>query len=448
MELEEKIASTIKKYKLIEPGETVICALSGGPDSVTMTHVLNRLKGRLNFNVVAAHLNHMLRGDESERDERFVRDFCKDLGIKLFVERRNIGRISGGRNVEAVARRERYRFLEEIRKRERADRIAVGHTSSDLVETVIFNLVKGTGLKGIRGFLPRRGNVIRPLFEVSRREVEDYLMERDIPFQLDSSNLERSISRNLIRLDVVPVLRRINPNLEETFLKSCENLREVEDFVKRYINDALSLFTFSDDGFSVKLEALRRLHPFILKSSIQEAFRRVSSESLSSAKLREIERIVNEREFKRVDLKGGFSAVSDQLYLRVGKLKRLEPFSFRVERLPSEVKTPSGTFELFLSDVKLEGEDTFCFPEDYARRGILIRRREPGDWIRLRSGRRKLKRVLIDLKIPKTERDRLIAVATGDGEILWIPNVLKAYIIREGKRFICVRFKGGTENAD
>ncbi len=112
------------------------------------------------------------------------------------------------------------------------------------------------------------------------------------------------------------------------------------------------------------------------------------------------------------------------------------------------MKTPSGTFELFLSDVKLEGEDTFCFPEDYARRGILIRRREPGDWIRLRSGRRKLKRVLIDLKIPKTERDRLIAVATGDGEILWIPNVLKAYIIREGKRFICVRFKGGTENAD
>ncbi|RUM88872.1 MAG: tRNA lysidine(34) synthetase TilS, partial [Thermovibrio sp.] len=240
-----KVLKTVTKYSLLPKNSKVLVALSGGPDSVSLLHVLLELRRELSIEVAAAHINHMLRGEESERDEEFVRKLCKEWKVKLFVEKVNVPEISKGRNVEAVARGERYRKLKEILRKWEGDLVALGHTASDLTETVILNLTKGSGLKGLRGFLPKRDVFVRPLFEVTREDVEEYVKERELPFVIDSSNLEKKFERNLIRIDVIPVLKRINPSLEESILRETEILRSAEEFiefevekvVKRYLTE-------------------------------------------------------------------------------------------------------------------------------------------------------------------------------------------------------------------
>jgi tRNA(Ile)-lysidine synthase len=171
--LRDKVLKTIDKFSLIPKGSKVLVALSGGPDSVTLLYLLNQLKDRLSVEVAAVHVNHMLRGEESERDEQCVRELCRSWNVPLFVERVNIPEISNGKNVEAIARRERYKRFKEVLKKWKGDLIALGHTASDLTETVLLNLTRGTGLKGLRGFLPKRDVFIRPLFEIKREEVEN-----------------------------------------------------------------------------------------------------------------------------------------------------------------------------------------------------------------------------------------------------------------------------------
>ncbi len=445
MKIENKVIATIRKYDLLNPGDKVICALSGGPDSVAMTSILNSLKEKLKISIVAAHLNHMLRGKESDEDEQFVKDFCKKLNVKIITEKLDIKKMSKGKNIEAVAREERYKFLEKVRLQENAQAIAVGHTSSDLVETIIFNLVKGSGIKGLRGFLPRRGKVIRPLFELERTEIENFLEERNIPYRLDSSNLCKNLSRNLIRIEVIPELKKINPNLERTLLSSSETLRELEDFVNSNVKEVLRKATLSQNSFSIGLDVTRKLHPFILKSMIQEAFFQLTGEILSSRKLKDVARIVEKAEFKAIDLKGGFVAYSDQKTLTIKKKGKVLSYYKKLKSLPEVIETPLGIFEFFQSDVKLEEEDTFCFPKDYLKKGIEVRNRREGDRIKLKSGTKSIKKLFIDRKIPKLERDVIPLVATTEGEVLWIPNVAKAYIINDSTgKFICVRFKSGT----
>ncbi len=445
MKIENKVIVTIRKYDLLNPGDKVICALSGGPDSVAMTSILNSLKEKLKISIVAAHLNHMLRGKESDEDEQFVKDFCKKLNVKIITEKLDIKKMSKGKNIEAVAREERYKFLEKVRLQENAQAIAVGHTSSDLVETIIFNLVKGSGIKGLRGFLPRKGKVIRPLFEIGRTEIENFLEERNIPYRLDSSNLCKNLSRNLIRIEVIPELKKINPNLERTLLSSSETLRELEDFVNSNVEEVLRKATLSQNSFSIGLDVARKLHPFILKSMIQEVFFQLTGEILSSRKLKDVARIVEKAEFKAIDLKGGFVAYSDQKTLTIKKKGKVLSYCKKLKTLPEVIETPLGIFEFFQSDVKLEEEDTFCFPKDYLKKGIEVRNRREGDRIKLKSGTKSIKKLFIDRKIPKLERDVIPLVATTEGEVLWIPNVAKAYIISDSTgKFICVRFKSGT----
>jgi len=449
MKIENKVTETIKKFNLLNPGYKVICALSGGPDSIAMTSILNSLKDELQIEVVAAHLNHMLRGKESEEDELFVKEFCKDLRIKLLIERRDIKEISRGKNIEAVARKERYEFLEKIRKQESANVIAVGHTMSDLAETVIFNLIKGAGIKGLRGFLPKRGNIIRPLFEVSRTEIENFLEEEGLSYRLDSSNLWKDFSRNLIRIDVIPALKRINPNLEKTILNNCETLRELESFIENTVNGILEKAKLSENTFSIDIQTARELHPFILKTLIQEAFARLTGEYISSKKLKSIERIVREKEFKRIDLKKGFTAYSDQLTLTIKKEEEQQTLYKALESVPENIVTPEGTFEFFFSDVKLEREDIFCFPEKFLKEGIEVRYRKEGDKVKLKCGTKSLKKVFIDMKIPKLRRDTIPIIATKTGDVLWVPGVIKAYIISsKSDKFICVRFRSGTKGTD
>lgn len=220
------VETFIREQDLIPPGSTVLCAVSGGADSVTMLHILYRLRDKLNFTLAAAHYNHNLRGAESDRDQRFVEQF-----VRLCCgEHRRIdgtvlpavplysgsGDVAGqarlrGAGIEETARDMRYTFLRQAAKEAGADRIATAHTASDNVETILFHLARGSGLRGLGGILPKREEIIRPLLTTTRQQVEDYLRGQCLPHMEDSSNANDDYTRNRIRHQVLPVLEGVSP---------------------------------------------------------------------------------------------------------------------------------------------------------------------------------------------------------------------------------------------
>ena len=203
-----KLLKFIRQEDLVQPGDTVICAVSGGADSVAMLFAFYLLKQKLGINLEAAHFNHHLRGEESDRDERFVRDLCDRYDIALHV---GGGRVTAGKKgLEAAARDARYAFLKTLN-----GKVATAHTADDNAETVLMRLIRGTGLKGLGGIMPVQGNIIRPMLSITRREVEDFLSEWCLSHIEDSSNQSDAFLRNRIRHHVMPLLYQENPKIDK-----------------------------------------------------------------------------------------------------------------------------------------------------------------------------------------------------------------------------------------
>lgn len=199
-----------RRYELLEPGDTVYCAVSGGPDSMALLWGLYLLREQMGITLRAAHFNHNLRGAESDRDEAFVRDFCARYDIPLAVASKQV--LPGDKGLEAAAREARYGFFDTL-----PGKLATAHTANDNAETVLLHLVRGTGLKGLGGIAPVRGRIIRPMLTVTRRQVRDFLAENYIPFVEDSSNETDAFLRNRLRHGVMPLLEGKIPGLRKIY---------------------------------------------------------------------------------------------------------------------------------------------------------------------------------------------------------------------------------------
>lgn len=222
----EKVKGAIARYDMLREGERVAVALSGGADSVSLLLALNELK----YGVFAVHVNHNLRGDESLRDQHFCEELCKSLGIPIFVESVDVLSYCAENkcSIELGARELRY---EVIKRRADGCKIATAHTLSDALETTLFNLTRGCGVKGLCGIPPKRGEIIRPLIDCSRAEIEEYLRKKEQEYVTDSTNLEADCSRNIIRLNVVTELEKINSGLIKTFFGTLEALRSADEYI-------------------------------------------------------------------------------------------------------------------------------------------------------------------------------------------------------------------------
>jgi tRNA(Ile)-lysidine synthase len=237
-----KVITLQRKVKLIPPSSAILVAFSGGIDSSSLAVALQKLKEPLKMKRLALlHINHLLRGEESYRDENFARSFAQKYSLGLFVERVDVPSLAKkrGGNIEAVAREERYRLFEEVRKREGFDIVATAHHLGDLVETIILWLTRGTGLEGLLGFEPMEGNIIRPFYLATRQEIEDFAKKQTIEWVEDSTNYDLSLARNRIRHRVVPELKAINPNLEESVLRMREILKEENELLEKLVQTAL-----------------------------------------------------------------------------------------------------------------------------------------------------------------------------------------------------------------
>lgn len=228
------VLDTIKEYNMIKNGDRVIVALSGGADSVCLLHILNSLKREsLNFTLEAVHINHCIRGKESDGDESFCEKLCQSINIPLKIFRVDIPKLTklSGKSTEETARDVRYEKFAEVAGE--SGKIATAHTLSDNAETVIFNMIRGTGLKGLCGIPPVRGNIIRPLINITRQQVEDYLASISQSFKTDSTNLSDDYSRNKIRHKIIPVMEQINSGFFKSFSNCQKALKEENSFLQQ-----------------------------------------------------------------------------------------------------------------------------------------------------------------------------------------------------------------------
>lgn len=262
--MKNKILTYINKENLLKRGEKVIVTCSGGADSIFLLHILNKL----GFECVVAHCNFHLRGEESDRDENFVSEFCKNEGITLLVEHFDTKQFAAENklSIEMAARELRYNWFEKVRAEYNAGAIAVAHHSDDSIETILLNLLRGTGLKGICGIRPKNGYIVRPLLCVNRKEIEEYLTEQCIGYITDSTNLENEYTRNKIRNIVMPILREINPQIDSVMLSNAENFAAAETIYKGVIEKGKSsAVTITDDSYIVDLKVVNKFaEPFTL----------------------------------------------------------------------------------------------------------------------------------------------------------------------------------------
>ena len=240
--LEEKVLKTIKKYELIENGDNIVVGVSGGPDSMTLLNVLINIKKNknLNFNIVVAHVNHMLR-DEADEETQYVQEFCKMNNIECFVKKEDVRKLAKDNKIgtEEAGRNLRYAFFEEVASKYNNVKIATAHNANDNAETVLMNIIRGTGTSGLKGIEPKRDNkYIRPILECSRKEIEEYCKDNSIAAKIDKSNLENIYTRNKTRNLLIPYIEdNFNPNIISSLNRLSELAQLENEFIDKIVEE-------------------------------------------------------------------------------------------------------------------------------------------------------------------------------------------------------------------
>ena len=228
----EKVKSIIKKYNLINEEDKVLIGVSGGPDSITLLNTLYKL----GYNICTAHINHGIR-ENADNDEKFVREFCEERNIPCFVKRVKLKEIESDMTLEELGRKIRYDFFDEIMKQENCTKIATAHNANDNAETVLMNIVRGTGMSGLKGIEISRGNIIRPLLEVTRKEIEEYCEKENLNPCHDESNDEAIYTRNKIRLELIPYIENnINSNVVNNINRMSEIISDEEEYINKQVD--------------------------------------------------------------------------------------------------------------------------------------------------------------------------------------------------------------------
>lgn len=425
--MESKILAWCREQRLFEPGAEVCCAVSGGADSTAMLVCLLALRGELKITVRAAHYNHRLRGAESDRDEAFVRSLCERLGVPLTVSGGDVAARARetGESVEEAARKLRYAFLEGL-----GCTVATAHNADDNAETVLLNLVRGTALRGLCGIPPKRGPVVRPMLCVTRREIEGYLLEKQLPHVEDSTNAEPDALRNRLRLEVLPLLRRENPSLSGTLLRGSLLLRQDEDYLERLAHEALAAAR-QDGGWSCA--ALLAQPEAVRTRAVRAMLAQIAAPKLTFAHIRAVDALLaSENPSAEVSLPGGWTA--RRQYGLLTLIRRAKAPGWTPVRL-----TVDGVTELPALGLRISCSRIACLeknpqnqnsPSTFVCRCDMIdkipelwaRPRASQDALRLPGGRRTLKRLMIDRKIPAAQRG-LLPVIVDEAGILGVCGI-------------------------
>ena len=258
--MKNKILETIKKYNMIENGEKVVLAVSGGPDSICMLDILNDIKNDedidINFEIVVAHVNHMIR-KEAEEDEKYVKKYCQEKQIEFYSKSIDVQKMANNNKIgiEEAGRNVRYDFFDEILERTNAQKIAIAHNKNDNVETVLMHIIRGSGINGLKGIEPKRGKYIRPLIECERNEIEEYCAQKNLQPRIDKTNFENEYTRNKVRNLLIPYIQKeFNPNLIKTIDRLSNLVAEEENYMDRQVEKAYKEMLISEKEKEIQLD--------------------------------------------------------------------------------------------------------------------------------------------------------------------------------------------------
>ena len=376
----------LRQYDMIRPKDRIYCAVSGGADSMALLWALYLLKEEWELDLSAAHFNHHLRGEESDRDEAFVRDFCAGYGIPLHVGSAQV--VAGEKGLEAAAREARYAFLQAL-----PGKIATAHTADDNAETVLMHLIRGTGLKGLGGITPQRGNLIRPMLYVTRAEVEALLEEYAVDYIHDSSNSTDAFLRNRLRHHVMPLLKAENPKLSQNLSAMALRLREDEQALATLAQLAQPDVTM-----------LRTMAPAIRARALESFLKANGVREPEAVHLRLLESLVfSDNPSARANFPGGITIGRNYETLEVIPESEGVKLDFTCSPAEEIINTP----------------DVFTV---VPVGNVYVRSRQTGDRIRLPGGTRTVKKLFIDRKIPAARRD-CVPILCDDAGILGIPGI-------------------------
>lgn len=413
--MNHKFQKTLVDYGMLSCGENVVVALSGGADSVALLHALNSIKEKYGFTLYACHLNHMIRGDEAQRDEDFVRNLCEELGVELFVRKEDVVKKAAEEKIslELCGRNLRYEFFSELSQKLCA-KVATAHTASDNIETVLFNIARGTSVTGLCGIRPKRDYIIRPLIECSREEIEAYCDKNCLSYVTDSTNLTDDYTRNNIRHNAVPTLSQVNPDLTLSVSRMCSDMSDIKSFLDKYCEKEIKK---CETEFGYSCEKLLKLDTAILTNSLYI----IAKNSGADITHRHIDLIIEKmKDGGCVDLMCNMRAVCKQGILRI--------INSEIQEVCVQTRFIESGYFKYISKEEIKNINkkllNNCINCDIITSDTLVRTKKEGDTFTLsnRGVTKTLKKLFNELKIPAEKRSSLLVVANCS-DVLWVEGI-------------------------
>ncbi|NLX62147.1 MAG: tRNA lysidine(34) synthetase TilS [Tissierellia bacterium] len=462
--MKEKVLKAVKEHNLIEEGDNILVGVSGGADSMALLYVLLEIKEEIDFNIFIAHVNHGVRGEEALEDEKYVERTAKKLGIPYFSKQVNMEEYARKKKISAeeAGRELRYSFFREILSKIGGGKIAVAHNKNDQAETLLLRLFRGTGIEGLKGMEYKNKDIIRPILGIEREEIEKYLLDRNIEFKIDRTNLEPIYNRNRIRLEIIPYIQKYyNPNIIDTLWRTSQLMSIDNEFFEEYCQRAYYKILKKKDENSIVLDGntFKKEHISIQTRIIRNCILELNG-SLQGITMKHVEDVVTlflERGTgKSITLINNLVAKTsygDFIIEKFTEKENKEDESYiqkinmngvnYIDRLGCKLKVEIKAID----EVNMDSSNRYrkYFDYDKVQGSLYVRNRRAGDrFVPFgMKGSKKVKDYFIDEKVPKDERNR-IPIVTDEKNIIWIVGyrISELYkITKDTKRVLVIQIE-------
>ena len=432
----DRVLEYMKKYNMVESGDKIVVGVSGGADSLALLHILNEIKNIFFLELVVAHVHHGLRGKDADTDAEFVEGICRDWQIPFYIKKVNVKELASkwGLSEEEAGRKVRYDFFEQILKDIKGQKIALAHHRDDQAETILYHLIRGTGLKGLQGMKPvRDGKIIRPLLQISRQQIEEYCREKNLKYRVDLTNKDIVYTRNRIRNLLIPYIQKnFNPNFAESLVRMGDIIREEEEFLSFYSNQKFDKWVVVSDGkVEIPIDFFNSSPKAISRRIVRLAVEKLAK-SMDDISFVHTEEVLNmalhSPTGSTLDLPGNLKARKDYEALVIlddKKTYSIPPFQYPIT-IPGKFYIKELELEIVCQQVEkpdVLNKGIWCIyvDKDKIQGGLWVRNRRDGDRFQPlgMGGTKKLKDYFIDRKIPRGERDA-IPLVVDENNIIWV----------------------------
>lgn len=426
--VEQRIIKFITDNQLISEGDKLLVALSGGADSVFALNFFVKFRQKYDIEICAFHLNHSLRGSESDSDESFCISLCKKLNIEIYSEKTDVSEFATNEklSLEEAGRKIRYKKLEEYLEISNSNKIVTAHNLDDNTETVLLNLFRGTGIRGLSGIPIKRGNIIRPFLTVSKSEIINYLNKAKMNFVQDSSNEKNEYKRNYLRNEIIPRIREnINEGIDKNILNFSQIVNNSEEFTKNLIKDLFYKFiTIKESEIFISKEILS-IDPYLVGEVIKRVIEEQFSADINYKNIFDIKKLLNSQTGTNLELSQSLEAISEREYILIRERiyftdKSVFDLYFNSEVNVGEFTIGCSTSEIDAVSITNNNEIEYICSEKL-KEPLLLRRWESADKFKPLglNGTKKISDFLTELKIPNSERKSKL-VLLNENQIIWL----------------------------